>query len=88
MRGPGTVSLDGHDLRTLDLQWLRAQMGLVSQEPRLFAGTIAENIAYGKPGASRKDVEVRTQLSVHTEKHLCLAYPPILCASVVLWECA
>lgn len=44
----------GVDLRKLDLQWLRAQMGLVSQEPTLFATTIFENIAMGKPGASEQ----------------------------------
>ncbi|GLE06650.1 hypothetical protein PINS_up016044 [Pythium insidiosum] len=43
----GHVLLDGHDLRTLNVQWLRAQIGLVGQEPVLFSGTIADNIAYG-----------------------------------------
>ncbi|XP_022083016.1 multidrug resistance protein 1A-like isoform X3 [Acanthaster planci] len=43
----GTVLLDGHGLDTLNLQWLRAQIGLVSQEPVLFDRTIADNIAYG-----------------------------------------
>ncbi|KAJ0389324.1 hypothetical protein P43SY_011715 [Pythium insidiosum] len=52
----GTVTLDGVDLRQLQLPWLRERISLVSQEPVLFAGTIAENIAMGKPGASREEV--------------------------------
>ncbi|XP_077979293.1 ATP-dependent translocase ABCB1-like [Glandiceps talaboti] len=43
----GHVSLDGKDLVELNIQWLRAQIGIVSQEPILFDRTIAENIAYG-----------------------------------------
>ncbi|KAJ0409584.1 hypothetical protein P43SY_008456 [Pythium insidiosum] len=43
----GEIRLDGHDLRTLHVRWLRAQLGLVGQEPVLFSGTIADNIAYG-----------------------------------------
>ncbi|GMF48777.1 unnamed protein product [Phytophthora fragariaefolia] len=53
----GMVALDGHDVRTLSLPWLRDRISLVSQEPVLFSGTIAENIALGKPGASRAEVE-------------------------------
>ncbi|GMF36227.1 unnamed protein product [Phytophthora lilii] len=43
----GEVLLDGHNLKDLNLAWLRSQIGLVGQEPTLFIGTIAENIAYG-----------------------------------------
>ncbi|KAG6971719.1 hypothetical protein JG688_00004322 [Phytophthora aleatoria] len=53
----GAVTLDGHDVRSLRLPWLRDRISLVSQEPVLFSGTIAENIALGKPGASRAEVE-------------------------------
>lgn len=53
----GAVLLDGHDLRTLQLRWLRSQMGLVSQEPTLFATSIRANILYGKPDASQEEVE-------------------------------
>ena len=38
------------------MSWLRSQIGLVSQEPVLFSGSIADNIAYGKPGATRGEV--------------------------------
>ncbi|CAK4515762.1 unnamed protein product [Aphanomyces euteiches] len=43
----GSITLDGHDISTLNLHWLRSQIGLVGQEPVLFVGTIAENIASG-----------------------------------------
>ena len=43
----GAVLLDGVDIRTFNVRWLRNKMGYVGQEPVLFAGTIAENIAYG-----------------------------------------
>ncbi|KNC80431.1 hypothetical protein SARC_07202 [Sphaeroforma arctica JP610] len=43
----GSISLDGVNLKQLNVQWLRGAIGLVSQEPRLFSGTIAENIALG-----------------------------------------
>ncbi|GBG63853.1 hypothetical protein CBR_g39637 [Chara braunii] len=53
----GCVLLDGHDLKTLQLKWLRQQIGLVSQEPVLFAVSIRENILYGKPDASDEEIE-------------------------------
>ena len=43
----GTVLLDGHDVRTLNIQWLRSLLGLVQQEPVLFNLSIQDNIAYG-----------------------------------------
>ncbi|KAK4273324.1 hypothetical protein QN277_021750 [Acacia crassicarpa] len=46
----GEITLDGRELRTLQIKWLRQQMGLVSQEPVLFNDTIRANIAYGKGG--------------------------------------
>jgi ATP-binding cassette subfamily B (MDR/TAP) protein 1 len=59
----GTIRLDGADLRSLNLSWLRSQIGLVAQEPVLFTGTIAENIAYGKPGASRSEIEAAAKMA-------------------------
>ena len=44
------ITLDGVDIKDLNVRWLRSQLGLVSQEPVLFMGTVAENIAYGKAG--------------------------------------
>jgi hypothetical protein len=43
----GSIKLDGHDLKDLNLKWLRNQIGLVSQEPGLFAPTIGNNVAHG-----------------------------------------
>ncbi|KAM6945832.1 bile salt export pump [Aplochiton taeniatus] len=52
----GMVTLDGHDIRGLNIQWLRSLIGIVEQEPVLFATTIAENISYGRPGVSMDDI--------------------------------
>lgn len=52
----GRVCLDGHDLRTLKLNDLRHAIGLVSQDVFLFHGTVRENIAYGKFGASMEEI--------------------------------
>lgn len=53
----GSVTLDGVDLRELRSDWLRQQVGYVSQESALFSGTIADNIRYGKLDASDAEVE-------------------------------
>jgi ATP-binding cassette, subfamily B, bacterial len=53
----GSVRVDGHDLRELELPAFRAQLGYVPQEAFLFTGSIRDNIAYGKPGASDAEVE-------------------------------
>ncbi len=53
----GAVLVDGHDVRTLDLGAYRRQLGVVPQEPHLFAGTVRDNIAYGRPDASDAEVE-------------------------------
>jgi ATP-binding cassette subfamily B protein len=53
----GRVCIDGHDLRSLTLTSLRRQLGVVPQEPFLFHGTIRDNVAFGRPGAT--DDEVR-----------------------------
>ena len=46
----GHITLDGKEIQTMQVKWLRQQMGLVSQEPVLFNDTIRANIAYGKGG--------------------------------------
>ncbi len=53
----GEVSLDGVDVRRLGLQELRGQIGIVPQEPMLFAGTMRENLAYGRRGATDEEME-------------------------------
>ncbi|MBO5293536.1 MAG: ABC transporter ATP-binding protein [Lachnospiraceae bacterium] len=52
----GTISIDGQDIRKYTLKSLRNNIGIVQQDVYLFSGTIFENIAYGKPGASREEV--------------------------------
>lgn len=52
----GAILVDGHDLREMDVIDYRRNLGLVLQEPYLFFGTIAENIAYGKPEATRAEI--------------------------------
>ena len=52
----GSITLDGRDIRSIGIADYRKRIGLVLQEPFLFFGTIAENIAYGKPDASREEI--------------------------------
>jgi len=52
----GAVLIDGHDVRDVKVKSLRNQIGIVLQEPFLFHGAIAENIAYGCPDASMADI--------------------------------
>ncbi|KAL8819769.1 MAG: hypothetical protein Q9223_001868 [Gallowayella weberi] len=52
----GTITIDGTDISTMNVKSLRRKIGLVAQEPVLFSGTIAENIAYGKPKASPGEI--------------------------------
>ncbi len=53
----GRLTIDGHDLRDVQQESLRRQLGVVPQEGFLFAGTVAENIAFGRREATRADVE-------------------------------
>ncbi len=53
----GRVTLDGIDVRDLELEALRGAVGLVPQEPMLFAGTVRENLRYGRPDATDAEVE-------------------------------
>ncbi len=53
----GRVLLDGQELRSLDPEWLRQQVGTVAQEPMLFASSIADNIRYGRMDATDAEVE-------------------------------
>ncbi|GMF63809.1 unnamed protein product [Phytophthora fragariaefolia] len=60
----GQVMLDGVDLKQLNIRWLRNQLGLVGQEPTLFIGTIAENIAYGlEKMPSMEEIETAAKMS-------------------------
>ncbi|KYF48062.1 ABC transporter permease [Sorangium cellulosum] len=53
----GRILLDGHDLRALSPTWLRRQIGIVAQEPLLFATSVADNIRYGRESATDAEVE-------------------------------
>jgi putative ABC transport system ATP-binding protein len=52
----GRITINGTDISTMNAKSLRRKIGIVSQEPVLFSGTIAENIAYGKPNATRGEI--------------------------------
>ena len=62
----GEVTIDGVNVKNLNVAWLREQIGIVGQEPILFATTIGENIKYGKEGATQEEVEqVARQANAH-----------------------
>jgi len=53
----GRVLIDGHDLRSVTMRSLRSQLGIVPQEAFLFSGTVASNLAFGRDGATREELE-------------------------------
>jgi ABC-type multidrug transport system fused ATPase/permease subunit len=57
----GRITIDGHDLRQVTQESLRRQLGIVPQEGFLFAGTVRENIAFGRPDASEKEIVAAAQ---------------------------
>lgn len=59
----GEVLIDGINLKKLKLKWIREKIGLVSQEPNLFATTIKENIAYGKEDATHEEIRTAIELA-------------------------
>ncbi|KAG2413505.1 multidrug resistance protein [Aspergillus terreus] len=63
----GTISLDGHNIVHLNLRWLRQQIALVSQEPKLFAATIFENIKFGLVGSEYEN-ETEAQIAKRVEE--------------------
>ncbi|MBL0276947.1 MAG: ATP-binding cassette domain-containing protein [Anaeromyxobacter sp.] len=76
----GRVTLDGVDLRELDPGWLRRLVGVVSQEPVLFSTTIADNVRYGRPGAS--DEEVRQAVRAANAETFVASFPDGLATKV------
>ncbi len=63
----GTVRIDGHDVKTLDLTELRKQIGIVPQDPVLMKGSLAFNISYGCPSATQEDIVRAAQIAgIHT----------------------
>ena len=65
----GSVQIDGKDVRNYTLQSLREQVSFVLQDPVLFRATIAQNIAYGRPGASKRDI-VRASKLAHADEFI------------------
>ena len=63
----GRVLFDGQDVRDLDWDSLRGSMGYVAQDVFMFAGSIADNIAYGRPGATRGEVRTAAEAAAATE---------------------
>ena len=59
----GRVTLDGLDVREVSLRELRGHIGMVPQEPMLFAGTVRENLAYGSPHASQEEIHEAARLA-------------------------
>ncbi|KAJ8632463.1 hypothetical protein MRB53_025799 [Persea americana] len=59
----GQVLIDGTNIKEFQLRWIREKIGLVSQEPVLFASSIRENIAYGKEGATLEQVRAAAELA-------------------------
>lgn len=57
---PQCQDLDGSDISTLGVSWLRQQIGLVGQEPALFSTTISENIRFGLVGSAYEDLDAAT----------------------------
>ena len=53
----GSVSLDGTNIKDINVKHLRSMIGYVGQEPTLFATTIAKNIQYGNPSATKEQIE-------------------------------
>ncbi|MEG1577116.1 MAG: ATP-binding cassette domain-containing protein, partial [Clostridium sp.] len=59
----GSISIDGTELRKITLDSLRNQVGIVQQDVYLFSGTIYDNIIYGRPGASKAEVEEAAKMA-------------------------
>ncbi|KAG8222223.1 hypothetical protein J437_LFUL001421 [Ladona fulva] len=72
----GKINLDGVDIRSLNLHWLRSQIGLVSQEPVLFGTTIAENIRYGREDVTLKEIQNAAELA---NAHGFISSLPLVC---------
>lgn len=59
----GRILIDGQDVRSVTLKSLRGAIGVVQQDVYLFSGSVYENIAYGKPGAARQEVEAAARMA-------------------------
>ena len=55
--------MDGKDIRSLNLKWVRSKIGIVSQEPALFLGSIEDNIRFGKIDATEEEIMEAAKLA-------------------------
>ena len=62
----GKITIDGHNIADLKISYLREQIGMVSQDPYLFNGTVAENILYGNVGANREQMR-KSAIAAHAD---------------------
>jgi ATP-binding cassette, subfamily B, bacterial len=69
----GKILLDGHDIRTVHIESLRQNIGVVQQDVYLFAGTVADNIRYGRPDATREEIVAAAQKA--NAHHFIMALP-------------
>ena len=72
----GRVLLDGRDIKDLNVAWLRSHIGIVSQEPVLFTGSIEDNIRFGKPDAT--DEEVQNAAMMANAHEFIMALPEVI----------
>ena len=73
----GQVLLDGHDIRNLNITWLRTQIGYVAQEPALFSTTIRQNIEYGLFNTKWENVSQEEKQKL-VEEAACVSYVALL----------
>ncbi len=74
----GSVTLDGCDLRDLNVRWLRSQIGMVSQEPVLFDRSIADNIRYGDNSREVPEAEVIEAAKAANIHHFITSLPQVV----------
>lgn len=70
----GSIEIDGNDIKNYNLKYLRSRIALVSQEPSIFAGTIRDNILYGKENSNETEIETAAKLA---NAHEFIRYGPI-----------
>ena len=73
----GKIFLDGHDIKALNIQWLRSLMGLVQQEPVLFNLSIRDNIAYGDNSREVTQNEIETAARMANIHELITSLPNV-----------
>ena len=73
----GRILLDGHDIKTLNIRWLRSLLGLVQQEPVLFDLSIRDNIAYGDNSRQVTQDEIETAAKKANIHDLIISLPQV-----------